>query len=122
MMLVLTAPALASGPGAGVSPDAALAMLQDGNARFAAGKPQHPHQDKARRVQTATKGQTPFATILSCSDARAPVELLFDQGVGDLFVVRVAGNVAGVDEIASMEYAADHLHTPLLVILGHSKC
>lgn len=122
MMLVLTAPALASSPGAEVSPDAALAMLQDGNARFAAGKPQHPHQNKARRVQTATKGQAPFATILSCSDSRAPVELLFDQGVGDLFVVRVAGNVAGVDEIASMEYAADHLHTPLLVILGHSKC
>lgn len=122
MVLVLTAPALASGPGAEVSADAALTMLQDGNARFAAGKPQHPHQDKARRVLTAAKGQAPFATILSCSDSRAPVELLFDQGVGDLFVVRVAGNVAGVDEIASMEYAADHLHTPLLVILGHSKC
>lgn len=122
MVLVFTAPALASGPGAEVSPDAALTMLKDGNTRFVAGKPQHPHQNKERRVLTATKGQAPFAAILSCSDSRAPVELIFDQGVGDLFVVRVAGNVAGVDEIASLEYAGEHLHTPLLVVLGHSKC
>ncbi len=79
MVLVLTAPALASGPGAEVSPDAALTMLQDGNARFVAGKPKHPHQNKERRVLTATKGQAPFATILSCSDSRAPVELIFDS-------------------------------------------
>jgi carbonic anhydrase len=97
-------------------------MLKEGNARFATGKPKHPHLTKERRVETATKGQAPFATILSCSDSRAPVELIFDQGVGDLFVVRVAGNVAGTDEIASMEYAGEHLHTPLLVVLGHSKC
>lgn len=122
LVLALAAPALASGPGPGVSPDAALTMLKEGNARFVAGKPKHPHQNKERRVMTATEGQAPFATILSCSDSRAPVELIFDQGVGDLFVVRVAGNVAGVDEIASMEYAAEHLHTPLLVVLGHSKC
>ncbi|MHB8067387.1 MAG: carbonic anhydrase [Desulfobaccales bacterium] len=122
MSLALIIPALSSGPGAEVSPDAALTMLKDGNARFVAGKPQHPHQDKARRALTATKGQQPFAAILSCSDSRAPVELIFDQGVGDLFVVRVAGNVAGVDEIASLEYAGEHLHTPLLVVLGHTKC
>jgi len=122
MLLALTLPALAAGAGPGVSPDEALTVLKNGNARFVAGKPQYPHQNKERRVQTATKGQAPFATILSCSDSRAPVELIFDQGVGDLFVVRVAGNVAGTDEIASMEYAAEHLHTPLLVVLGHTKC
>ncbi|OGP69613.1 MAG: carbonic anhydrase [Deltaproteobacteria bacterium RBG_13_60_28] len=122
MLLALAAPALAAGAGPGVSPDAALTMLKDGNARYVAGKPQYPHQNKERRVLTATKGQAPFATILSCSDSRAPVELIFDQGLGDLFVVRVAGNVAGVDEIASMEYAGEHLHTPLLVVLGHTKC
>ncbi|MBI4795005.1 MAG: carbonic anhydrase [Deltaproteobacteria bacterium] len=120
ILLALTLPALAAGPG--VSPDAALTMLKEGNARFVAGKPKYPHQNKERRVLTATKGEAPFATILSCSDSRAPVELIFDQGVGDLFVVRVAGNVAGTDEIASMEYAGEHLHTPLLVVLGHSKC
>jgi len=120
--LALAVPALASGPGSGVSPDEACKMLREGNAHFVAGKLKHPHQNKERRVQTATKGQAPFAATLSCADARAPVELIFDQGVGDLFVVRVAGNVAGVDEVASMEYAAEHLHTPLLVVLGHSKC
>jgi len=122
MLLALALPAPAAGPGPGVSADAALKMLTDGNNRYAVAKAKHPHQNKARRVLTATKGQTPFATILSCSDSRAPVELIFDQGVGDLFVVRVAGNVAGEDEIASMEYAGEHLHTPLLVVLGHSKC
>jgi carbonic anhydrase len=122
LLCALAAPVPAAGPGPGVSPDAALTLLQEGNAHFVAGKLKHPHQNQERRVQTATKGQAPFATILSCSDSRAPVELIFDQGVGDLFVVRVAGNVAGVDEIASMEYAAEHLHAPLLVIMGHSKC
>ncbi len=122
LLWALAAPALASGPGPGVSPDAALTKLQEGNAHFAAGKLKHPHQNKERRVETAAKGQQPFATILACADSRVPVELIFDQGVGDLFVVRVAGNVAGVDEVASMEYAVEHLHTPLLVIMGHSKC
>ncbi|RJR36459.1 MAG: carbonic anhydrase [Deltaproteobacteria bacterium] len=122
ILLALALPAPAAGPGPGISPDAALKMLTDGNNRYAVARSKHPHQNKARRVLTATKGQTPFATILSCSDSRAPVELIFDQGVGDLFVVRVAGNVAGEDEIASMEYAGEHLHTPLLVVLGHSKC
>jgi carbonic anhydrase len=122
LLFTLALPALAAGPGPGVTPDAALTMLKEGNARFAAGKPQHPRQDKERRAATATKGQQPFATILSCSDSRAPVELIFDQGVGDLFIVRVAGNVAGVDETASVEYAVEHLKTPVLLVLGHTKC
>lgn len=122
LILTLAAAVPAAGPGPGMSADAALKKLQEGNARYVAGKPQHPHQNKERRVLTATKGQTPFATILACSDSRVPVELIFDQGVGDIFVVRVAGNVAGVDEIASMEYGGEHLHTPVLVVLGHTHC
>lgn len=122
MLLVLAGPVSSAGPGPGVSPDTAVKMLKEGNARFVAGKPQHPHQNQERRTLTATKGQTPFATILSCSDSRVPVEQIFDQGVGDIFVVRVAGNVAGVDEIASMEYGGEHLQTPVLVVLGHTHC
>jgi carbonic anhydrase len=102
--------------------DASLMLLREGNARFAAGKPQHPHQDAERRNATAAQGQEPFATILACSDSRDPVELIFDRGVGDLFVVRVAGNVAGISELATVEYGVGHLNTPLLIVMGHSKC
>lgn len=97
-------------------------LLKEGNARFAAGKQLHPNQDAERRSATVAQGQEPFATILACSDSREPVELIFDRGVGDLFVVRVAGNVAGVSELASVEYGVGHLHTPLLIVIGHSKC
>lgn len=122
-LTALAAPVLASGTaGPGLSADEALKMLKDGNARFMEGKPTHPHQDAARRALTAGQGQHPVATVLSCSDSRAPVELIFDQGIGDIFVVRVAGNVAATDEIGSMEYAVDHLGTPVVVILGHSQC
>jgi carbonic anhydrase len=114
--------AWASGGGPGMSSGEALKLLAEGNARHVSGKPQNPHRDGERRAVTASKGQQPFATVLACSDSRVPVELLFDRGIGDLFVVRVAGNVAGVSEIGSMEYAVDHLGTPLLVVLGHSKC
>lgn len=112
----------AASEGPGVSPDQALEMLKKGNARYLAGKQEHPHQDFGRRELTAEKGQHPFATVLSCSDSRVPVEILFDRGVGDIFVIRVAGNVANVDEVASIEYSADHLNTPLLVVLGHTHC
>jgi carbonic anhydrase len=99
----------------------ALARLREGSERFAAGRAAHPRADAARLAETAT-GQHPFATVLACSDSRVPVELLFDQGVGDVFVVRVAGNVADTDEIASLEYGVDHLATPVLVVLGHERC
>jgi carbonic anhydrase len=102
--------------------DASLMLLREGNARFASGKSQHPHQDAERRTATASQGQEPFATILACSDSRDPVELIFDRGVGDLFVVRVAGNVAGVSELATVEYGVGHLNTPLLIVMGHTKC
>jgi carbonic anhydrase len=119
---VLAAPAAAGPAGPRVSPEEALKMLKEGNARYLEDKPTHPHQGPERRALTAGQGQHPFATVLSCSDSRVPVELIFDQGIGDLFVVRVAGNVAATDEIGSMEYAVEHLGTALILVLGHSQC
>jgi carbonic anhydrase len=121
-MIGLLTPLWAAGPGAGISPDEALKLLKEGNERFVAGKPQHPNQTGERRAMTAGQGQKPFATLLSCSDSRVPVEIIFDRGLGDLFVIRVAGNVAAVDELGAMEYGVDHLNTPLVVVLGHSQC
>ncbi len=117
----LAAPALAAGA-SGMSPDEAAARLKEGNDRYVAGQPQHPRQNRERRALTAGQGQHPFATVLSCADSRVPVEMIFDQGIGDLFVVRVAGNVAQTDEIGSIEYAVDHLATPVVVVLGHTQC
>ena len=99
-----------------------LSLLKEGNARFTEGKSFHPNQEVSRRAELAAAGQEPSATILACSDSRDPVELIFDRGVGDLFVVRVAGNVAGLSELATMEYGVTHLGTPLLIVMGHSKC
>ncbi len=111
-----------SSEGPGISPDQALSQLKEGNGRYATGAVKHPNQTPERRKETATRGQKPFATILSCSDSRVPVEILFDSGIGDLFIVRVAGNVADVDEIGSIEYGVDHLGTPVLLVLGHTRC
>jgi len=122
LLAALAAPAAAAAGAAGMSPEEAVGKLKEGNERYAAGQPQYPRQTRERRALTAGQGQHPFATILSCSDSRAPVEFIFDQGIGDLFVVRVAGNVAATDEIGSIEYAVDHLATPLVVVLGHSQC
>lgn len=104
------------------SPDEALKMLIEGNERYTSSLLEHPRGDALRRCDTFTNGQHPFAAILSCADSRAPVEMLFDQGIGDLFVVRVAGNVADTDEIGTIEYGAGHLHTPLILVMGHTKC
>jgi carbonic anhydrase len=109
-------------PGPSLTPQQVLEKLQDGNARYVAGKSVHANLDAARREETAKNGQHPTATVLSCSDSRVPVELLFDQGIGDVFVVRVAGNVCNVDEAGSIEYGVDHVGTPLLVVLGHTDC
>ncbi len=100
----------------------ALAMLQEGNARFARGAELHPHTDALRRHELAQQGQHPYATIVGCSDSRVPVEIIFDQGLGDLFVIRIAGNVIATDEAGSVEYTVEHLHTPLIVVLGHTDC
>ena len=104
-----------------VSPADTLARLKAGNQRFVAGKLQHPHQDSKRRAELA-KGQRPFAIVLGCADSRTSPEVLFDQGLGDLFVVRVAGNVLDDHALASIEYGVDHLGAQLIVVLGHQRC
>ena len=103
------------------SAEDALASLKEGNARYVSAATKHPDQSVEHRKEL-TKGQTPFVSILSCSDSRVPPEIIFDQGLGDIFSVRVAGNVADTDEIGSIEYGVGHLNTPLLVVLGHAKC
>lgn len=100
---------------------AGLHPLMEGNARFAAGAPTGPHRDAARR-QELIKGQHPSAIVISCSDSRVPPELVFDQGLGDLFVIRTAGEVVGELELGSIEYAVEHLHVPMIVVLGHGQC
>ena len=109
-------------PPAGIPYPDALLLLNDGNRRFAAGEAIHFQQDALRRSETARNGQTPFAAILTCSDSRVAPELIFDQGIGCLFVVRVAGNVAQTDEVASLEYAVNHLGARLVIVLGHTNC
>ncbi len=104
------------------SPEEALTRLTEGNGRFISGKSTHPRIDAKRLAETAENGQHPFATVITCSDSRVPVEVLFDQGVGDVFVIRVAGNVCDTDEVGSIEYGVDHLETPLFVVLGHTHC
>jgi carbonic anhydrase len=104
-----------------VSPGDALARLKEGNQRFVSGQSRHAHESASLRHQLVS-GQHPFATVLGCSDSRVPVELIFDQGIGDLFVIRVAGNVITDDVLGSIEYARIHLNSQLLVILGHEGC
>ena len=93
--------ALASSSGPSLPADEAMQMLKDGNARYVASQPTHSHQGAERRAETVKDGQHPIATIIGCSDSRAPLEVLFDQGVGDIFVIRVAGNIAGASEPAA---------------------
>jgi len=103
------------------SADDALARLMDGNARFLRGEPRHVFTPKAVLAGLA-RGQRPYAAILGCSDSRVPPELLFDAGFGDLFIIRVAGNVISPEVIGSIQYAGTHLDTQLFVVLGHEGC
>ena len=103
------------------SADAALAELKAGNAHHVAKTYERPHQTAARQLVLAS-GQSPHCAILTCADSRLPPEIIFDKGLGDIFDVRVAGNVAGDAETASLEYAAEHLHVPLVVVMGHTQC
>ncbi len=121
-LLLILDPARTHPAAAVTSPDEAMSLLRAGNDRYVEGRAEHPHQDAGRRARTAARGQSPFATVMACSDSRVPVELLFDRGVGDLFVIRVAGNVADTDEVGSIEYGVDHLETPVMVVLGHTRC
>lgn len=101
--------------------DAALEKLMQGNARFVHHRLKHPDQ-KPSRMAELVQGQHPFAVVLGCSDSRIPPEVLFDQGLGDIFVIRVAGNILSDDVIGSIEYGIEHLGTPLVLVLGHEKC
>lgn len=122
LVAVALAPAVPYARQAAVpSADAVLADLRQGNERFAAKHFTRPHQTAERQHELAT-GQQPEAAILTCADSRVPPEIVFDQGLGDLFDVRVAGNVARDPEIASLEYAVEHLHCPVIVVMGHEKC
>jgi carbonic anhydrase len=131
-----------------VSPAEALSRLKEGNARFTAGNPQHPHESSdersfmakdsyenagaislgmtsdqaAKRRAELSKSQHPFAIILSCSDSRVPPEIVFDEGLGDLFIVRVAGNVLNNEGLGSIEYGVDVLGARLILVLGHQSC
>lgn len=106
------------------SPDAIVKMMQDGNARFVAGQSTNPHTDAARLIQAGkeNQGDHAYATVIACSDSRVPVERIFDAGVMDIFVIRVAGNVVDGDEAGSIEYGLAHVNTPVLVVLGHTQC
>ncbi|MBO3458039.1 carbonic anhydrase [Aetokthonos hydrillicola Thurmond2011] len=113
-------PAVQSNPKA-LSPDEALNRLVDGNKRFVQQRRQNPNQSVAH-LQLVAKAQYPFTAMLSCSDSRVPSEIIFDQGFGDLFVVRVAGNVVTTEGIGSLEFATSVLGAPLIVVLGHKRC
>jgi carbonic anhydrase len=103
------------------TPTEALQRLKDGNARFTRGEAKFPTVQESV-LANLKQGQQPFATILACSDSRVPPELVFDAGLGELFVIRVAGNVLGPSVAGTLEYAAAHLHTPLFVVMGHENC
>ena len=126
-----------------VPPAEAMSRLKEGNGRYASGKQQHPHEssedrrllatnsyenaslifpDMTKRREELTKSQHPFAIVVGCSDSRVPPEIVFDQGLGDLFVIRVAGNVIDDHSLGSIEYAVDHLVVRLIVVLGHQRC
>ncbi len=104
-----------------MSADEALKLLLDGNQRFVAGKLEHPNQTPERRAEVA-KGQHPFASVLACSDSRTPPEIIFDRGLGDIFTVRVAGNVADKVVIESLDYSVKHLGVRVVMVLGHRRC
>lgn len=104
------------------SPEKALRQLMEGNERFVSGKPAEKDISSERRKNLSEKGQSPHAVILSCSDSRVPPEIVFDQGLGEIFVVRNAGNVVEPVALGSIEYAVKYLGVPLIVVMGHEKC
>ncbi|WP_409239805.1 carbonic anhydrase [Streptomyces sp. PA5.6] len=103
------------------TPRDAFELLMTGNQRFVAGTSEHPNQDAVRRTETAPS-QKPFAVLFGCSDSRLAAEIIFDRGLGDLFVVRTAGHVAGTEVLGSIEFGAAVLNAPLVVVLGHDSC
>jgi carbonic anhydrase len=120
-LLLIAVYASASEEEQGVKGEQALQKLMDGNARFASGNIEHPDQS-AERMAEVVSAQHPFAVIVSCSDSRVPPEIIFDQGIGNIFVVRTAGGIVDDIAIGSIEYAVEHLGAPLVVVLGHDSC
>ncbi len=116
--LVAPAPAVAQN---NMTPEQALQRLMDGNQRFVNQKRQSPHQTLSRLTEVA-KEQKPFAAILGCADSRFPTEIIFDQGLGDLFVCRIAGNLATSEEIGSLEFGTLVLGSKVLMVIGHERC
>ena len=116
--------AFASGTTGSLSADEALTALMEGNAKFISGDVEHlvANSQPARRLDTGVNGQKPYAIVVTCADSRLSPEILFDKGIGEVFVVRVAGNVVSPHELGSIEYGAEHLGAKLVVVLGHSKC
>jgi carbonic anhydrase len=104
-----------------VTPDKALQELLEGNERFVKAKRRNPNQTQSRLVEVA-KGQKPFASILGCADSRVPSEIVFDQGLGDLFVCRIAGNIATTQQIGSLEFGSLVLGTKVIMVMGHERC
>ena len=121
LSLATTRAVIAAVHAATMPPAQALQLLLDGNERFVAGKPEHPNQTPERRAEVA-KGQHPFAAVLACSDSRTPPEVIFDRGLGDIFTVRVAGNVADKVVIESLDYSVKHLGVRVVMVLGHRRC
>ncbi len=111
----------ATGTKTTMTPDQALATLKEGNEKFITDAPYRQANDRDRRLEIA-RGQTPFAVLVSCSDSRVPPELLFGRGLGELFIVRNAGNTVDTTALGSIEYAVAELGVPLVVVMGHEKC
>lgn len=105
-----------------ISADSALQRLKEGNERFIKGQTSHVEAVERIHRGESVDSQNPFAIVLACSDARVPIELVFDQGIGDLFVIRVAGNIVASSQVGSVEYAAQQFGTKLVLVLGHTNC
>lgn len=111
----------APAPRTGPTAEQAWRLLAEGNARFVSGHQRHPHESLRWR-ESLVDGQHPFAVVVGCADSRVPPELVFDEGLGDLFVIRAAGEVLDTSVVGSVEYAVEHLGVPLVVVLGHENC
>ncbi len=121
LFVVVLVAAFAAMAFAGAAGDASLQKLLEGNKRYVEGNFATKDLGETKRKDVG-KGQKPFAIVVTCSDSRVPPEILFDQGLGDIFVIRVAGNIVDPIELGSIEYGAEHLNSPLIFILGHTKC
>ena len=121
LVVSIHATVYAAGPVTNITADEAIARLKAGNERFVTGQLIHPNAGADRRAEVA-KGQKPYAIVVGCSDSRVGPEVVFDQGLGDLFVVRTAGNVVDDVALGSIEYAAEHFGVPVVFVLGHTRC